>query len=157
MPIHVVSCSARDDFEEVIVFLLECGSEVNAQTENDGDTILHLIPRHNTIRLAFPAILKVLEYNPDVSIRNKVVLFTLHSKFLKKITSLKIYVPLYLFDWYDFPLIITNFKGGSRQFEKGGPEWIQRFWKEFQKIGGKVYYLDILANILFGISNMFNK
>ncbi|XP_052082487.1 neurogenic locus notch homolog protein 1-like isoform X4 [Mytilus californianus] len=71
MPMHIVACSGREDVEEIIGFLLQSGSDVDAQTKSDEDTILHLIPRHNIIRIAFPTILKILEYKPDVFIRNR--------------------------------------------------------------------------------------
>lgn len=72
MPMHIVACSGREDVEEIISFLLQSGSDVDGQTKSDEDTILHLIPRHNIIRIAFPTILKILEYKPDVFIRNRV-------------------------------------------------------------------------------------
>ncbi|XP_076109474.1 uncharacterized protein LOC143078216 isoform X41 [Mytilus galloprovincialis] len=71
MPMHIVACSGREDVEEIISFLLQSGSDVDGQTKSDEDTILHLIPRHNIIRIAFPTILKILEYKPDVFIRNR--------------------------------------------------------------------------------------
>jgi len=72
MAMHIAACSGRDDLFDVIEFLLDSGSEVDAQTKADEDTILHLVPRHNIIRIAFPVVLKILEYKPDVFIRNRV-------------------------------------------------------------------------------------
>jgi ankyrin repeat protein len=36
---HIAACSGRDDLFDVIEFLLDSGSEVDAQTKADEDTI----------------------------------------------------------------------------------------------------------------------
>lgn len=56
----------------VIDALLKTGSDVNAKTTTDEDTVLHLVIKHAVLRLAFQTCLMILEHNPDLDIRNKV-------------------------------------------------------------------------------------
>lgn len=56
----------------VIDALLKTGSDVNAKTTTDEDTVLHLVIKHAVLRLAFQTCLMILEHNPDLDIRNRV-------------------------------------------------------------------------------------
>nr|XP_022296867.1 tankyrase-1-like isoform X9 [Crassostrea virginica] len=70
-PLHVVATSGREDMVAVIEALLKTGSDVNATTTTDEDTVLHLVIKHAVLRLAFQSCLMILEHNPDLDIRNK--------------------------------------------------------------------------------------
>ena len=59
----------------VIEALLKTGSDVNATTTTDEDMVLHLVIKHAVLPLAFQSCLMILEHNPDLDIRNKVVHF----------------------------------------------------------------------------------
>ena len=74
-PLHVVATSGREDMVAVIEALLKTGSDVNATTTTDEDTVLHLVIKHAVLRLAFQSCLMILEHNPDLDIRNKVMHF----------------------------------------------------------------------------------
>lgn len=56
----------------VIDALLKTGSDVNAKTTTDEDTVLHLVIKHAVLRLAFQTCLMILEHKPDLDIRNRV-------------------------------------------------------------------------------------
>ncbi|XP_062598524.1 B-cell lymphoma 3 protein-like isoform X2 [Saccostrea cucullata] len=70
-PLHIVALSGREDMESIISALLKIGSDVNATTTTDEDTVLHLVIKHAVLRLAFQTCLMILEHNPDLDIRNK--------------------------------------------------------------------------------------
>lgn len=70
-PLHVVATSGREDMVAVIDALLKTGSDVNAKTTTDEDTVLHLVIKHAVLRLAFQTCLMILEHNPDLDIRNR--------------------------------------------------------------------------------------
>ena len=71
-PMHVVAIAGRKDAEAVITLLLESGFPVDEPTASGGDTVLHLVVEHVEVQQAFPLVLKILEYNPDLTIRNRV-------------------------------------------------------------------------------------
>lgn len=70
-PLHIVATSGREDMVAVIDALLKTGSDVNAKTTTDEDTVLHLVIKHAVLRLAFQTCLMILEHNPDLDIRNR--------------------------------------------------------------------------------------
>uniref|UniRef100_K1S3G6 Alpha-latrocrustotoxin n=1 Tax=Magallana gigas TaxID=29159 RepID=K1S3G6_MAGGI len=45
-PLHIVATSGREDMVAVIDALLKTGSDVNAKTTTDEDTVLHLVIKH---------------------------------------------------------------------------------------------------------------
>ena len=73
-PMHVVAVAGRQDAEVILDMMLQNGFNVNDQTKTGEDTVLHLIVEHINVKQAFPLVLKILEYNPDVHIRNRVML-----------------------------------------------------------------------------------
>jgi hypothetical protein len=73
MPLHVVATSGREDMESIIAALIKTGSDVNATTTTEEDTVLHLVIKHAVLRLAFQTCLMILEHNPDLDIRNRVI------------------------------------------------------------------------------------
>ncbi|XP_052780691.1 ankyrin repeat domain-containing protein 50-like isoform X5 [Mya arenaria] len=70
-PMHVVAVAGRADAEAILTVLLESGLPVDAPTAGGGDTVLHLVVEHVEVQQAFPLVLKILEYGPDLSIRNR--------------------------------------------------------------------------------------
>jgi hypothetical protein len=71
-PMHVVAIAGRKDAEVILDMMLQNGFNVNDQTKTGEDTVLHLIVEHIDVKQAFPLVLKILEYNPDLQIRNRV-------------------------------------------------------------------------------------
>lgn len=71
-PMHVVAIAGRSDAVEILTIMLENGFDVNAQTRSGEDTVLHLIVEHVEVKEAFPLVLKILDYQPDLKIRNRV-------------------------------------------------------------------------------------
>ena len=69
---HIVAIADRPDAEAILQMMLENGFDINTQTKTNGDTVLHLIVEHVELRDSFPLVLRMLEYNPDLSIRNRV-------------------------------------------------------------------------------------
>ncbi|XP_048739004.2 putative ankyrin repeat protein RF_0381 isoform X9 [Ostrea edulis] len=70
-PLHVVATSGREDMEYIIAALIKTGSDVNATTATEEDTVLHLVIKHAVLRLAFQTCLMILEHKPDLDIRNR--------------------------------------------------------------------------------------
>ncbi|XP_053377884.1 serine/threonine-protein phosphatase 6 regulatory ankyrin repeat subunit B-like isoform X3 [Mercenaria mercenaria] len=70
-PMHVVAIAGRKDAEVILDMMLQNGFHVNDQTMSGDDTVLHLIVEHIDVKAAFPLVLKILEYNPDLQIRNR--------------------------------------------------------------------------------------
>ncbi|XP_060592699.1 uncharacterized protein LOC132747364 isoform X2 [Ruditapes philippinarum] len=70
-PMHVVAIAGRKDAEVILDMMLQNGFNVNDQTKTGEDTVLHLIVEHIDVKQAFPLVLKILEYNPDLQIRNR--------------------------------------------------------------------------------------
>lgn len=58
--------------ESIIAALIKTGSDVNATTATEEDTVLHLVIKHAVLRLAFQTCLMILEHKPDLDIRNRV-------------------------------------------------------------------------------------
>lgn len=71
LPTHVVALAGRRDAEAVLEFMLQNGFDVNAQTKVTHDTLLHLVVENIAVKEAFPLVLKILEFNPDLNIRNR--------------------------------------------------------------------------------------
>lgn len=71
-PMHVVAIAGRKDAEVILDIMLQNGFDVNVQTKSGEDTVLHLIAEHIDVKEAFPLVLKILEYQPDLKIRNRV-------------------------------------------------------------------------------------
>lgn len=69
---HIVAIAGRSDAVEILAIMLESGFDVNVQTMSGDDTVLHLIVEHIDVKEAFPLVLKILEYEPDLKIRNRV-------------------------------------------------------------------------------------
>ena len=53
-------------------YLFQNGFDVNARTKTGDDTLLHLVVERIDVKESFPLVLKLLEYSPDLQIRNKV-------------------------------------------------------------------------------------
>lgn len=70
-PMHVVAIAGRKDAEVILDIMLQNGFDVNVQTRSGEDTVLHLIVEHIDVKEAFPLVLKILEYQPDLKIRNR--------------------------------------------------------------------------------------
>ena len=45
---------------------------MNARTKSGDDTLLHLVVERIDVKESFPLVLKLLEYSPDLQIRNRV-------------------------------------------------------------------------------------
>jgi len=72
---HIVAIAGRPDAVEILGIMLDNGFDVNGQTRSGEDTVLHLIVEHIEVKEAFPLVLKILEYIPDLRIRNRVGTF----------------------------------------------------------------------------------
>ncbi|KAL5013755.1 hypothetical protein ScPMuIL_008025 [Solemya velum] len=70
-PLHVVALSDREDAEEILDALLREGLDINARTKDGDDTPLHLVITNSRAGRVFPLALKLMEYNPDLFIRNR--------------------------------------------------------------------------------------
>ncbi|KAL4227089.1 hypothetical protein ACF0H5_015063 [Mactra antiquata] len=70
-PMHVVAIAGRKDAEVILDMMLQNGFDVNIQTRSNEDTVLHLIVEHIDVKEAFPLVLKILEFQPDLTIRNR--------------------------------------------------------------------------------------
>ncbi|KAL3852099.1 hypothetical protein ACJMK2_015785 [Sinanodonta woodiana] len=71
MPIHVIAISGRQDAVEILELMLQKGIDVNSRTRGDMDTILHLVVERCDVRHVFPLVLKIMEFNPDLKLRNR--------------------------------------------------------------------------------------
>lgn len=71
-PMHVVVKAGRKDAEPILDMMLKNGFDVNVQTRSNEDTVLHLVVEHMDVKEAFPLVLKILEFQPDLRIRNRV-------------------------------------------------------------------------------------
>ena len=69
---HLVALSGRRDMESMMDELIRSGCDVNATTQTNGDTVLHLVIANNPMKLAFPVVLKIMEYEPELDVRNRV-------------------------------------------------------------------------------------
>lgn len=88
-PMHVVAIAGRSDAVEILTIMLENGFDVNAQTRSGEDTVLHLIVEHVEVKEAFPLVLKILDYQPDLKIRNRVSQASLFQNWIIANESLK--------------------------------------------------------------------
>ncbi|KAK3102240.1 hypothetical protein FSP39_009846 [Pinctada imbricata] len=68
---HLVAMSAREDMEDMLDKLIQAGCDVNATTRSNDDTVLHLLIANCPMKIAFPAALRIMEYEPDLDIRNR--------------------------------------------------------------------------------------
>ena len=50
---HLVALSGRRDMESMMDELIRSGCDVNATTQTNGDTVLHLVIANNPMKLAF--------------------------------------------------------------------------------------------------------
>ncbi|KAK3600645.1 hypothetical protein CHS0354_031558 [Potamilus streckersoni] len=71
MPIHVVAISGRQDAVEILELMLQKGIDVNSKTMGDMDTVLHLVVERCDVRHVFPLVLKIMEFGPDLTLRNR--------------------------------------------------------------------------------------
>lgn len=71
LPTHVVALAGRNDAEAILDMMLQNGFDVNARTKTGDDTLLHLVVENVKVKDAFPLVLKILEYSPDLNIRNR--------------------------------------------------------------------------------------
>ncbi|XP_052213637.1 uncharacterized protein LOC127832278 isoform X2 [Dreissena polymorpha] len=70
-PMHIVAVAGRPDGEAILGIMLDSGFNVNVKTRLGEDTVMHLVVEHIDVKEAFPLVLKILDYNPDLTIRNR--------------------------------------------------------------------------------------
>ncbi|XP_071082777.1 E3 ubiquitin-protein ligase mib1-like isoform X1 [Haliotis cracherodii] len=70
-PLHVAILSDRNDVIDVIEVLVNNGVDVNAQTETNKDTALHLAVENGEFPQNYDVIVKLIDCKADAEIRNK--------------------------------------------------------------------------------------
>ncbi|XP_067683718.1 uncharacterized protein [Haliotis asinina] len=70
-PLHVAILSDRNDIIDVIDVLINNGVDVNAQTETNKDTALHLAVENGEFPQNYDVIVKLIDCKADAEIRNK--------------------------------------------------------------------------------------